>query len=213
MPVPFKDNISSLSNNYQLAAKRLSSLRRRMLMKPEHERELTEAITELSENQFMIPANTGSNNHVNYLPYFLTTQSKPKVVYDGSAAFESNSINNCIYSGPDLLNPLSSVLARFRMRQYALMADIRKCFSQVLLPEDQQDLFRILWFQNDDIENGERKAHTFTRHLWGIISSPYTACTLHSYTQNSRRKPYQRNISFYKNHTELLEHGWSTIQH
>ena len=90
-----------------------------------------------------------------FLPYFLTTQSKPRVVYDGSATYEGRSINSCIHSGPDLLNSLANVLAKFRMGQYALMADITKCFFQISLPEHQQDLFRIFWFKDDDISKGQ----------------------------------------------------------
>ena len=40
-------------------------------------------------------------------------------------------MNDVIYSGPDELNVLSHVLARFRMGKYALMADLSKCFSQI----------------------------------------------------------------------------------
>ena len=56
------------------------------------------------------------------------------------------------------------------------MADLSKCFFQILLPRDQRDLFRILWFSNDDIERGKLQSYHFTRHVWGIISSPFIAC-------------------------------------
>ena len=137
---------------------------------------LTKAITELRQNEFIKPADRESCNQINYLPYFLTTQSKPRVVYDGSATYEGRSINSCIHSGPDLLNSLANVLAKFRMGQYALMADITKCFFQTSLPEHQQDLFRILWYKDDDISKGELQPYKFTRHVWGIVSSPYIAC-------------------------------------
>jgi len=73
MPVPFKDKISTLPNNYDLAAKRLSFLRRQMLLKPEHGHVLTEAIRELRKNQYIIPADIESKHQANYLPYFLTS--------------------------------------------------------------------------------------------------------------------------------------------
>ena len=115
MPVPFKENVKDLPYNFPLAAKQLSFLRRRMLLQPEYCQVLTEAITELRQNEFIKPADRESSNQINYLPYFLTSQSKPRVVYDGSATYEGRSINNCIHSGPDLLNSLANVLAKFRM--------------------------------------------------------------------------------------------------
>ena len=56
------------------------------------------------------------------------------------------------------------------------MADITKCFFQISLPEHQQDLFRILWYKDDDISKGELQPYKFTRHVWGIVRSPYIAC-------------------------------------
>ena len=56
------------------------------------------------------------------------------------------------------------------------MSDLSKCFFQIRLPEAQQDLFRILWYKGDDVQLGEVEAYKFTRHAWGVISSPYIAC-------------------------------------
>ena len=178
MPVPLKESISTLPNNYVLAAKRVQALRQSMLKKPQLKDALVSSMQELKQNEYIAPAaeTTVSNTPINYLPYFLTSQSKPRVVYDGSAAWKGRCINDSIYSGPDLLNRLSHVLARFRLGKYALMLDLSKCFFQILLPQDQQDLFRILWFKNDDIEAGVLEPYRFTRHVWGVISSPFIAC-------------------------------------
>ena len=62
------------------------------------------------------------------------------------------------------------------MGQNALMADITKCFFQDLIPENQKDLFRILWFRDDDINKGVIEPYKFIRHVWGIISYTYIAC-------------------------------------
>ena len=75
-----------------------------------------------------------------------------------------------------MLNILANVLARFRKGDYAMMADITKCFFQTLLPEHQQNLFRTLWYENNDIINGKLETYKFTRHVWGVVNSPYIAC-------------------------------------
>ena len=33
-----------------------------------------------------------------------------------------------------------------------------------------------MWYDNDDILNGKLKPYKFTRHVWGVVSSPYIAC-------------------------------------
>ena len=64
---------------------------------------------------------------------------------------------------------------RFRMEKYACVADVTKCFFQIKLPQDQQDWFHIIWFKDNNIDSGEIQIFRFTRHVWGINSSPYVA--------------------------------------
>ena len=177
MPVPFKDNLRKLSNNYLLAFKRLKGLRQKMLKSPEYEQALRATMKMLKQNNYIAQANEVTVRQINYLPYFLKHQTKPRVVYDdGSAKCDGLSINDCIYSGPDLFNTLAHVLTKFRLGKYALMFDLRKCFFQIRLPEAQQDLFRILWYKDDDVKLDEVEAYKFTRHAWGVIGLPYIAC-------------------------------------
>ena len=180
MPVPLKECIKTLPNNYGLAAKRVAALRQSMLKRPQLREALLNSILNtkgLKKHEYILPVADAelSCEPVNYLPYFLTNQNKPRVVYDGSTAWKGRCINDSTYSGPDLLNKLSHVLARFRVGKYALMADLSKCFFQILLPRDQH-LFLILWFSNDDIERGMLQSFHFTRHVWGVMSSPFIAC-------------------------------------
>jgi len=60
--------------------------------------------------------------------------------------------------------------------EFALMADITKCYFQIRVPEEQRDLFRILWFENDDVENGQLVPYRFCVHPWGLKSSSFIAC-------------------------------------
>ena len=41
--------------------------------------------------------------------------------------------------GPDLLEPLFSVLLCFRTEKYAFIADLKECFFQVAIPAEQQE--------------------------------------------------------------------------
>ena len=55
------------------------------------------------------------------------------------------------------------------------MADLSKCYFQISLPESQQDLFRLIWYTDNDLDRGEIQRYRFTRHVWGINSSAYIA--------------------------------------
>ena len=70
------------------------------------------------------------------------------------AAFNVVYINDFIETGPDLLNPLADILARFRLGKFAMMADLTKCFFQISVPAEQRDLFCILWFDKNDVREG-----------------------------------------------------------
>jgi len=82
-----------------------------------------------------------------YLPFFVTKSDKPRVVYDGSATVKGNSLNQAVLSGENLLNILVHMLTRFRLGRLACVADLSECFFQVIIPESQRDLFKILWYK------------------------------------------------------------------
>ena len=48
-----------------------------------------------------------------YLPYFVTSQAKKRIVYDRKSEYKRICVNDVIMTGPDLLSPLVHVLARF----------------------------------------------------------------------------------------------------
>ena len=59
------------------------------------------------------------------------------------------------------------------MGKLACVADVSKCFFQIKIPESQQRWFHIIWFRGKNIDSGEIQILRFTRHVWGINSSPY----------------------------------------
>ena len=108
-----------------------------------------------------VPDTDCANDQKWYLPYFVTSQVKKRIVYDGKAKFKGTCVNDIIMSGPDLLNPLLHVLTRFRLGKYALMSDVTKCFFQIKLPAAQRDLFRLLLFEKNDLERGKLVPYCF----------------------------------------------------
>ena len=57
------------------------------------------------------------------------------------------------------------VLARFRLGNFACMADLHKLFFQIAMPEEQRDLFRIIWFKDNDLDGGDLQVCRFARHV------------------------------------------------
>ena len=177
IPVPVVEK-ATLPNNFELAHERLSALHKKALRQPDLKEFLVESMAEMQSNNYIerVPDADCANDQKWYLPYFVTSQVKKRIVYDGKAKFKGTCVNDIIMSGPDLLNPLLHVLTRFRLGKYALMSDVTKCFFQIWLPAAQRDLFRLLWFENNDVERGKLVSYRFRVHPWGIKSSPYIAC-------------------------------------
>ena len=109
-----------------------------------------------------------------YLLFFKTKSAKPLVVYDKSVVDDGQSLNQAVFSGENLLKNLLEVLTRFRLGKFVCVADLSRCFFQVKIPLELQDLFRIVWFKNNNLNN-HVEIHRFTRHVWGINFSPFVA--------------------------------------
>ena len=179
MPVPFKSEVlKTLPNNYESALQRTLTMRRTASKNSQLKQTLIDTFAELLENGWIVPAGiVGDERQYGswYLPFFVTRTAKPRVVYDGAATVGGASLNRAVLAGENLLNSLVDVLMRFRMGRFACVADVSKCFFQIKLPENQQKWFHIIWFKNNNIDGGETQVFRFTRHVWGINSSPYVA--------------------------------------
>ena len=179
IPVPLDvEVVEKLPNNFQTALDRALSIRRSALKSNELRTTLTKTFGELIDEHWISPVEKDcSSSPMWYLPYFVTKQNKPRVVYDGASIHEGMCLNQAVLGGTNLLNNLVEVLTRFRLGKYACIADLSKCFFQVSIPKEQRDLFRIVWFKNNDVVSGEVQSYCFNRHVWGINSSPYVALT------------------------------------
>ena len=138
---------------------------------------LANTFHELIDKRWLVPVVDSDFDHDKCwcLPFFVSKQDKPRVVLDGAATYQSLSLNDAVFSGVNLLNGLVGVFNRFRLGRFACMANLSKCFFQVALPREQQDWFRLVWFKDNEINIGKTQIYRFTRHVWGINSSPYIA--------------------------------------
>ena len=106
------------------------------------------------------------------------TTTKFRVVYDASAKTkkENKSLNECLYTGPVLLNDLCALLMRFRLNLVARVADIEKVFLQIGLQPCQRDVTRFLWLKDCDkarLDNVNIQEYRFCRVPLGVTSNPF----------------------------------------
>ena len=93
------------------------------------------------------------------------------MVFDCSAQFQGEYLNNHLLQGPDLTNNLTGVLCRFHHEPVTVMCDIEAMFYQVKVPVQDQHYLCFLWWQNGDMSN-EPQEYRMTVHLFGVASSP-----------------------------------------
>ena len=91
-------------------------------------------------------------------------QAKFRVVYNGSAEFHGTSINRETLTSPNLLEPLLHVITCFCLGKYAVIADLKECFFQIGIPPEQHDLYCVLWFVENGLEQTIEIWH-FTVHV------------------------------------------------
>ncbi|XP_045205909.2 uncharacterized protein LOC123558098 [Mercenaria mercenaria] len=181
---PWRDGDPNVPNNRQLALGRLKSLVSRLESKPDVLKKYDNVIREQLEKGIIEKVETFQQDGIlHYLPHHAVIKvdkstTKLRIVYDASAKTkcENNSLNECLYRGPVLLNDLCGILLRFRIHQVAIVSDIEKAFLQIGLQESQRDVTRFLWVKDIDnpaVTQKQIQEYRFCRVPFGIISSPF----------------------------------------
>ncbi|XP_055928220.1 uncharacterized protein LOC129959422 [Argiope bruennichi] len=111
-----------------------------------------------------------------YLPHrpVIKNNSPTRIrsVFDGSAKSKgSPSLNDCLVTGPNLVELIPTLINRFRIGKYGVIADIHKAFLQIQLNDSDKDYLRFLWWQDGDSNNV--KIYRHCRVVFGIKSSPF----------------------------------------
>ena len=101
-----------------------------------------------------------------------------RIVYDASAKISSTtlSLNDCLHTGPNLIQRLQNMLLTFRSHKIAFTADIEKAFLQIELNIQDRDATRFLWLKDVDksANNPDNLVvYRLCRVLFGAAPSPY----------------------------------------
>jgi len=180
MPLPLKNQNIELPNNYSQAQSRLESLKKRLQSDCKYRNDYCNFMTEIIDKGYarkVDKSDKNSKGRVWYLPHhgvYHPQKHKVRVVFDCSAKYGGQSLNDNLLQGPDLTSKLIGVLTRFRQEKFAFMADIEKMFFQVRVKKEDQSLLRFLWWPDGNIER-EPEEYCMTVHLFGATSSPACA--------------------------------------
>jgi transposase InsO family protein len=117
-----------------------------------------------------------------FLPHFavakLNKPGKIRLVFDAAAKSQGYSFNDFLVRGPDLLQPLPSVLMKFREGNIGFTGDIMDMFHQVVVREEDLPSQQFLWRGMDRTRPPD--IYQMRVMTFGSTSSPCTS----SYVKN-----------------------------
>ena len=114
-----------------------------------------------------------------YLPHHAILKDSSttplRVVFDCSCKPNDRqpSLNNCLTTGPTLLNDLTAILLRFLRYKYAVTADIEKAFLHIGLDEEDRDATRFFWLSDPEDPESQFEVYRFKSILFGASCSPF----------------------------------------
>lgn len=174
--LPFKDENPILPNNYSVALNNLKKLGHTLNSDTKKRKFYVDYMNDLFDNSHAIvlsekEINSERSGKIWYNPHFLVnTSGKGRIVFHCSMRHMNTCVNDILLKGNITKKDIFAILTHFRRFKYALSADIQKMFYQVLVPPDEQDFLRFLWWK-DGIPNGEVVLCRMTRHSFGLTSS------------------------------------------
>ena len=181
--LPFREESPKLQNNYKMAERRLELLKKKFNKDPcfaaEYKAQVEKMLKEgYAEEVKEEEQKEDTRDRTWYLPHHgVRHPAKPeklRVVFDCAARYHDTGLNDTLLQGPDLTNSLFDVLTRFRQEPVAFTADVEAMFLQVMVPDEQRNYLRFLWWPGGD-ETKPIQELRMTRHLFGATSSPSCA--------------------------------------
>ena len=162
VPYPWRKDPKLLKDNKSQAMRMLHATERRLMNDPMHAEAYQKQIQDMVQMGFARKLSDEEVRCYQGPTYYIShhavirpdKKSTPvRIVFNSSALFEGESLNDYWKKGPDLLNSLFGVILRFREHPVALSGDISKMYHRVRIPVEDQHVHRFLW---RDLEQGRR---------------------------------------------------------
>ncbi|XP_053946180.1 uncharacterized protein LOC128855352 [Anastrepha ludens] len=140
-----------------------------------------------------------------------STTTKLRTVFNASRKYKGGvSLNDCLHVGPKLQSDLSSIILKWRMHRVAFIADIEKCYRQILVSRPDADMQRIVWRD----EQGKPAIYRLLTVTYGLNCSPYlTIKVLHTLaTDEEHDFPAASKILTESFYMDDCLHGAATVE-
>ena len=179
MPLPFKGPDPAFLSNKTMALQRLKQLKYRLRKDTKYRKDYSTFMSNVIQAGFAerVPPSEleRKDGKAWYIPhhgvYHPKKPDKIRIVFDCSAEFKGESLNDHLLKGPDLTNTLIGVLSRFRQEPVAFMCDVEQMFHQFKVNVEHRDYLRFLWWENEDYDRNPTE-YRMNVHLFGASSSP-----------------------------------------
>ena len=156
MPLPFRTEMPELPNNKTFALRRLQGLKARLQKDQRYCQHYMTFMNELLNKGHaeVVPENEreAGSKYVWYIPhhgvYHPQKPEKLRVVFDCSATYRGESLNQHLLQGPDQMNGLIGVLTRFRQYPVAFSCDVEGMFHLFQVNAVHRNYLRLLWCEN-----------------------------------------------------------------
>ncbi|XP_062708955.1 uncharacterized protein LOC134288362 [Aedes albopictus] len=177
------DVLDRLGDSRSIATRRFLSLERRLQANPSLLEAYTDFIQEYVHLGHMTPIDTSAEivipgqksyympHHCIVRPESVTT--KLRVVFDASCPTDTGvSLNDALMVGPVVQDDLYSIILRFRLPRFVIVADLQKMYRQVLVSPSDRPLQRILFRSSPSEPLQTFELLTVT---YGTAAAPYLA--------------------------------------
>ncbi|UYV84734.1 hypothetical protein LAZ67_X003247 [Cordylochernes scorpioides] len=197
--LPWKEGIGTIPNNLEMAKRRLVAMTQKLTQKGQFDPYDEVFRSWFRENLIEVVDGEDIKPIGHYLPhrpiyeYKVQSETTPiRPVYDASckASKRSLSLNECLETGPNLIERLPEILIRFEEKKIGAIANIRKAFQTIGIDEKERDYLRFLWWDEQDPSKIRTLRHT--RVVFGLTCSPFILAAVMKYHLESiedYRKP------------------------
>nr|XP_034195140.1 uncharacterized protein LOC117611301 [Osmia lignaria] len=177
--IPLKTNTKVLGTSYSTARSCLRRTLSKLTRNPEYREQYQRFMMEYEDLGHMKKASSISPNDssIYYLPHHGVFKpgsetTKLRVVFNGSSPTTTGlSVNDIMHTGANLLLNINDVLLWIRHHKCIFATDITKMYRQVRVHEDDRNLQRILWID----EESNEVPYTLTTVTYGTKAAPFLA--------------------------------------
>lgn len=120
------------------------------------------------------------------------------MVWDAASKSNGVSLNDFIYSGPDLLKSLFHVLLKFRVGKVAVCGDIEEMFHQINVRASDMHSQRFLWWDKDD-QISKPSTYVMRALSFGISCDPCIAHYVRDLNAERFREKFPRAVEAIQN--------------